>query len=386
MNMVYEGFLSPTVGGGARHFGGISAALSRQGARVTEMLPRPTAVPGDTGSHERVYLPVVGPRLMRMAIYETLRVLLLLWWGIRGRRFDVWMARYSLLGIGLGLARLVAKRVVVEINGPVYEVILANLGSRWAAAIALRTMRLQIRSAHAVVAVTPALADYVRAQVPGSAVIAVHNGADTLGSIGRSVAERDVCFVFAGALTRWYELDVVLRAIACMRNGCNGLRVRLVGDGVQRNELHWLVDELGLQDVVEFVGWVGTEQVRRELTRARIGLLPLRAKGLTPAIGSPLKLYEYVAAGLPVVGTALDGIANSPVADAVYYYEQGSVRSCAEALRRSLNATLQTMVDPDAWSWDSRARQLLNALQGESRHENRQATRVEPILEEPLPL
>ncbi|MFC5381930.1 glycosyltransferase [Aquipuribacter nitratireducens] len=51
-------------------------------------------------------------------------------------------------------------------------------------------------------------------------------------------------------------------------------------------------------------GPVGQSRLRELVVACDVGLLPHRITGLTTAM-SPLKLYEYVAAGLPVVATDL---------------------------------------------------------------------------------
>lgn len=92
-----------------------------------------------------------------------------------------------------------------------------------------------------------------------------------------------------------------LAAIAAVRKQHPGLRVEIVGEGDQRDELARLRHELGLEDCVEFLG-------RRDDVPA---LLPRWDAYLLSSIieGMPNALLEAMAAGLPVVTTDAGGSA-----------------------------------------------------------------------------
>src|SRR5699024_3667106 len=110
---------------------------------------------------------------------------------------------------------------------------------------------------------------------------------------------------------------------------------------------------------VNFRGWVSSAAVNDVLLRSKVGLLPLRRKHPhLNAVGSPLKLFEYAAAGLRVVGTNVDGISNAPVQGIVHHYALGDVEGCAAAMVKSIRANAYLTSD-ESWSWHSRAAQIL---------------------------
>ena len=360
--MVYEGALFPGVGGGPKHYSGLSRALIRAGVDVVNVLPRGSEVTvAESRSHH--YLSAPGSRVGRHLAYEVSRIQLLLSWWVRGRRVDVWLSRHSLFGVGLVLARLVARTVVLEVNGPVREELVSNFGSKWLARFADLLFRLQVRSAHLTVAVTPGLAEYVVARYSAARCAVLPNGADPTSGSPTPLGERDLDLLFVGAITPWYELDVVLDALHRLRSEGTEIQILVLGDGQGLAHLQDKVRSLGISDLVTFAGWVESERVNEEMRRARVGLLPLRPKSIgVRAVGSPLKLYEYLAAGLRVVGTNIDGIENAPVNCAVEAYEQGSVESCARALTRALGNANDEVIEARLWSWDARARELLTLL------------------------
>ncbi len=138
----------------------MSDGLTRAGVQVTHVLPEAAAVGASEVPFETIGLRWVGGRTARQLADQVSRILLVLKWWVTGQRVDIWMARQSIFGFGLVLARLVSKTVVLEINGPIRDVWKLNFGSRSAARLADLLMRVQARSAHLVIAVTPALATY----------------------------------------------------------------------------------------------------------------------------------------------------------------------------------------------------------------------------------
>ncbi len=77
-------------------------------------------------------------------------------------------------------------------------------------------------------------------------------------------------------------------------------RFLIVGDGERRQALEQLVDALGLRTATHFLGW------RADLDRlyADLDVVVLTSRNE----GSPVALIEAMAAGVPVVSTAVGGV------------------------------------------------------------------------------
>jgi glycosyltransferase involved in cell wall biosynthesis len=99
-----------------------------------------------------------------------------------------------------------------------------------------------------------------------------------------------------GRLTRTKGIDVVLRALPAVAD----VRLRVAGDGPERAALHDLVDELGLGDRVEFVGWLA--KPARFLGELDILVVPSRVDFM------PLVILEAMHTGLPVIATAVGSV------------------------------------------------------------------------------
>jgi glycosyltransferase involved in cell wall biosynthesis len=101
--------------------------------------------------------------------------------------------------------------------------------------------------------------------------------------------------------TRKRQRDLVLAAADLQRRGV-AFRLTLAGDGPTLPEITALVGEHGLADVVAFPGPVDAGGVRALLTEADVFCQPSLWEGM------PTSVLEAMAAGVPVVGTAVNGI------------------------------------------------------------------------------
>jgi len=156
------------------------------------------------------------------------------------------------------------------------------------------------RGADAVIAVSRAVAE----RVVGTRPLVVYPGIpvpETPGlpaPLGGTTAERIVgC---AGRLLPLKGLVYLLRAIASLRAEFANLVLEIAGSGPERATLEREVQRLGLSDGVRFLGWV--EELAPVLARWEVFVLPSLEEGFGIAA------LEAMAAGLPVVASAVGGI------------------------------------------------------------------------------
>ena len=132
---------------------------------------------------------------------------------------------------------------------------------------------------------------------------------------------------YAGHLYPWKGVDVLLEAIARVPD----VRALVVGGHEQEPDLarlRTLAAGLRIGDRVTFTGHVPPSAVASQLARADIVALPNPASAISTHSTSPLKLFEYMAAGKAIVASRLP--------------------SLGEVLTDEVNALLVTPGDPEA--------------------------------------
>jgi glycosyltransferase involved in cell wall biosynthesis len=81
----------------------------------------------------------------------------------------------------------------------------------------------------------------------------------------------------------------------------------LVGGGEQEKQLQEQVAAFGMEDFVKFTGFVTFEDLPSHLRMANVAVNPMHVSRVSNA-AFPNKVIQYMAAGLPVVSTRLEGL------------------------------------------------------------------------------
>lgn len=176
-------------------------------------------------------------------------------------------------------------------------------------------------------------------------------------------------FVYVGTLLPWKGLDVAVRALAQVPQAtldvCGGRRGSKDWDALVA-----LAREQGVLDRITLHGSLPQRALRPILARATAGLLPLNgAYAIAARYTSPLKLFEYLSAGLPVVASDLPS-----VREIVAHDREGLLFTDRDAT--SLGAQLRRLIDDPplaarlsvaasdragAFTWTRRAQRIIAA-------------------------
>jgi glycosyltransferase involved in cell wall biosynthesis len=102
--------------------------------------------------------------------------------------------------------------------------------------------------------------------------------------------------------------DVLLDALALLRDDGFAFRCTVIGEGPLRARLERQRAELALEDLVEFVGAMPHDSVKRHMSDATLMVMPCVVTPEGNSDGIPNVLMEAMATGLPVVSTRVSGI------------------------------------------------------------------------------
>jgi len=138
-------------------------------------------------------------------------------------------------------------------------------------------------------------------------------------------------------------IEVAIDAFSRLSKG-HDIRYRIAGDGHLRNHIEKKIRSLNLTNEVEMLGWIDQGEIRKELDRADLFLLPSVTSESGNQEGTPTALLEAQACGVPVVSTLHAGIPEI-VLDGVtgILVDEGNVDSLALGLKKLLKM-------PDRWA------------------------------------
>ena len=316
----------PELGGNASRVGDSARRLAAEGWDVTVLAP-PKSYPA--GRYDRTWNrrerttdgDVAVNRLWswqptdedpsalaRLAYYLLFALHATLWLLWHRRRTDVVVCTTPPIFTsipGLVVGALPGTAVVVDV-GDLWIDAAASLGfireRSLSTRLSRRYERLVLRRADRVLTTTDEMSRLL-AEGHGPAVAAkltvVPNAVDTERFTPGDGDDDGRTILYTGNFGHAQDLENCIRAMQYVETDA---RLLLVGDGDLRRRLVSLVAELDLGDRVEFRDPVEREAVPDLLRSAAVGVATLKqTEGLGYAV--PTKTYEYLACGLPVVGT-----------------------------------------------------------------------------------
>jgi glycosyltransferase involved in cell wall biosynthesis len=206
--------------------------------------------------------------------------------------------------------------LIMELNSPL-SVEQATYRATGLGDLAARAERWALARADAVLAVSTPLRDYaISLGAEPDRVHVVPNGVDPElfkpGEPDLEVRKRwgldeDPVLGFVGGLRPWHGVEVLPALLDRLVSRYPGLRLVIVGDGPLRGELEHELRERRLARSAVLTGSLPHEEVAALIHQFDVALAPY-SRPNHDFYFSPLKLYEYMACGVPVVAAALGQI------------------------------------------------------------------------------
>ena len=118
-------------------------------------------------------------------------------------------------------------------------------------------------------------------------------------------SESDQVITYMGSFFYFSGLPEVLGELAKIER--ENLKLLLIGGGEQEQELRNLAEKLGISERVKFAGFVGFADLPKYLGTTDVAINSMH-RTLVSNAAFPNKVLQYMASGLPVVSTDLDGL------------------------------------------------------------------------------
>ena len=242
-----------------------------------------------------------------MAQADAIEARLLSLW--REWPFDMVYERYSLWSAaGCRAARRLGVPIVTEVNAPLVmeqaafrSLVCEDEARAIEAEVLARSDALAAVSRQVGAYLVGAGAEPTRVHVIGNAVDTAQFHPDVPATHPDGIPHDAFVVGFTGSLKMWHGVDTLLQAFREFRATEPRAHLLICGDGPKRGWIDGFVAGAGLADAVTLTGWVNHAELPGLLARMDVATAPYPAA--EDHYFSPLKLYEYLAMGRPVLAS-----------------------------------------------------------------------------------
>lgn len=286
--------------------------------------------------------------------------------------FDLIYERYSLFSAaGVRAAEKLGIPCFVEVNSPL--LLEQQKYRQLASATAAEAVEAEVfRSADAVFAVSQEVRSYVisKGTSPARAHV-VPNGVDTArfhpgveaeildGMSGKFVVG------FSGSLKPWHGIEVLLDAFGSLAERSDDYHLLIVGEGPLRDTIEQFAGDNGLRERITITGWMPHDALPGLIKSMDVAVAPYPK--LDDFYFSPLKLYEYMAVGVPIVASRLgqitEALEHNTTALLAEPGDADELAACIDRLHqdRALGLSLGSAAAETAlnYTWEGNAQRIL---------------------------
>lgn len=360
--------------GGFRKIWDLASQCQNLGHRAILFVPSGTRL-REFASLEVVEIPYLDlPVLRPLLIYLLLFVAPLL----RAARAapDVIYMRTMHSPLSVLLSRITRVPLLIEVNGDSYSHYRARHASAFRLGLIKLIDRINFRYCDRIIPISKGLQEMLwqRYQVPPEKTVLIEsatdpelfrplNGHTCRQRLGLDPTGRYVGFV--GSFFRHQGIDILIDAAPTIVRRFPDVIFLLVGDGIMRQAWAERISKRGLSASFVFTGQVPYDEVPLHIAATKVCVAPFLADR---GDASPLKLFDYLACGRPVVASAIpplhdllsraQGIASVPPEEAeALAKEIIRLLEDEEAARRLGEQGRQWVLE--AHSWQAAAERLL---------------------------
>jgi len=301
-------------------------------------------------------------------------------------QYDIIYARdYHTVMIALFPRLIFKKKLVFEINGIANEEQRLKNNSLLNCILVFlmqKAEKMATKYSEKIISVTPHMRAYLieNYHCPPDKVLAITNGVNTKkfhpihdeallgewrGRLG--IAKEEIIIAFVGNLAPWQGVETLIEVAPFLLKEVKNIKFLIIGDGILKKAFKEKVNNLGVTDHFIFTGMVIHKEIPLYINIADICVLPKRK---LKSGYSPIKLFEYMACGKPVVASRVEGLE--------FIEEEGTGRLTEPEDIISLEKTLYNLIkEPqerlmmggkgfqiarERFSWESRVTQIEEVL------------------------
>ena len=198
--------------------------------------------------------------------------------------------------------------------------------------------------------------------VPDSKMVIIPNGVDTTRfhenidrcTIRKTLGLDDAFTIgYVGVLREWVDFRSMFVALQSLKKHIN-LKLLIVGGGPERETLNKLTVDLGIEDIVVFTGNVPYNQVPDYISAMDVCTIPFKTDRVAKD-SLPLKLFEYMACGKPVISSRIDVVVEEMSGSVMFAEIVGEYKEAIETIYnkyklKPVNDGFKEIVDNYTWN------------------------------------
>jgi len=293
----------------------------KSGHAVTLFIPGFSKLKSHKNRLNAIFIPVIDISVIRIIMFQFLLLFYLCAYFFKNnRKIDLIYDRlYILPIIPILFARIFKINHVIELNGIIREEMAMNNNSKLEIAISMLLQRFNYKYTDKIICVTEGIKrDLIDCfKVEEKKIHVVSNGVDT--KMFRPVSS-DIIFQkygipkkyllvgFVGVFLKWQGLNNLIKSIPLIIDEYQNVKFIIVGDGPEYRNLSQLSRRLGVEENVIFTGSVLHDDIPSYINNFDICVAPFTSERNVKTGLSPIKLYEYLACGKPVVVSDIPGL------------------------------------------------------------------------------
>ncbi|WP_430494465.1 glycosyltransferase family 4 protein [Rossellomorea marisflavi] len=371
---------SSQTGGPRAHILGVINALQKNGYKVTRFIVG-DRVPEMLEAKDS--LKLISGNIFKTILSDIARILLGFINSIRAYnelkgKVDVVYERNSLLQSIGWLFKKNGTPWIMESNGIFFEEAKYERNSLVLTKLARKIELHGYRKSDYVVCISETLKNLIveKSGINPQKVLVIPNGVDTEffnPSIHKPIKifDKGITIGFVGSVIEWQGLDILINSVAKLKSQGIMVKVCIVGDGPALQDLISLSKALDIESQVSFVGRVGFSQIPSYILGFDLGFSGQVNMKKSKMYHSPLKLYEYMSMGIPVLATSFDD-AKSTIRNGYngYLVNPGDEQSLITGLKNSimnidnlkLNSEKSRSEIVNNHSWESKMKKVIDVI------------------------
>ncbi|TLP61139.1 MULTISPECIES: glycosyltransferase [Pseudomonas] len=278
----------------------------------------------------------------------------------------------------LAVGRTLAQEFGASLVYDSHELFSEQEFARWQQRAWANVERRHIHACERVITVNPSIAGELQARYDLPQVSVIHNAERVMPLAPRSrylhqyfsIPEDHLLLLFQGGFSAGRNLENLTKAMALLRS--SDVHLVMLGEGALGDSLQRLAIRLGVQNRVHYHPAVPQHQLLEITASADAGVIPYQAICLNNYYCTPNKLFEFIAAGLPILASDLPELRRLVAGNAIgHVCELATAQQIARAIEemfadrsRLLAWREQLMAVRDALSWQHEGERLKQIYEG----------------------